>query len=171
MARRRSTTRSEQDELPEDFTEHIVDIDVTQEMETSFLEYSYSVIYARALPDARDGLKPVQRRILFQMDQMGLRPDKGHVKSSRVVGDVMGRLHPHGDTAIYDTLVRLAQPWAAPHCLWWPAAASARCLLLQRRSLQQLFTHHASAVAPQSAHPSAAEATLIFIVRFDFRSF
>lgn len=91
--------------------EHIVDIDVSQEMRHSFLEYSYSVIYARALPDARDGFKPVQRRILFQMDQMGLRPDKGHVKSSRVVGDVMGRLHPHGDTAIYDAMVRLAQPF------------------------------------------------------------
>ena len=91
--------------------ENIVDIDVSQEMRTSFLEYSYSVIYARALPDARDGLKPVQRRILFQMGQMGLRPDKGHVKSSRVVGDVMGRLHPHGDTAIYDAMVRLSQPF------------------------------------------------------------
>ena len=89
--------------------ENIVDIDVASEMRTSFLEYSYSVIYARALPDARDGLKPVQRRILFQMDQMGLRPDRGHVKSSRVVGDVMGRLHPHGDVAIYDAMVRLAQ--------------------------------------------------------------
>ncbi|WP_124054913.1 DNA gyrase/topoisomerase IV subunit A [Arcanobacterium ihumii] len=92
-------------------TENIVDIDVSKEMRNSFLEYSYSVIYARALPDARDGLKPVQRRILFQMDQMGLRPDKGHVKSSRVVGDVMGKLHPHGDTAIYDAMVRLAQPF------------------------------------------------------------
>lgn len=91
--------------------EHVVTIDVSQEMRTSFLEYSYSVIYARALPDARDGLKPVQRRILFQMDHMGLRPDKGHVKSSRVIGDVMGRLHPHGDSAIYDAMVRLAQPF------------------------------------------------------------
>lgn len=91
--------------------EHIEDIDVSKEMRKSFLEYSYSVIYARALPDARDGLKPVQRRILFQMYRMGLRPDKGHVKSSRVVGDVMGRLHPHGDTAIYDAMVRLAQPF------------------------------------------------------------
>ncbi|CAN5386954.1 DNA topoisomerase IV subunit A [soil metagenome] len=78
-------------------------------MQGSFLEYAYSVIYSRALPDARDGLKPVQRRILFQMSEMGLRPDRGHVKSARVVGDVMGRLHPHGDTAIYDALVRLAQ--------------------------------------------------------------
>lgn len=92
-------------------TERIDEIDVAEEMRSSFLEYAYSVIYARALPDARDGLKPVQRRIVFQMSQMGLRPDKGHVKSARVVGDVMGRLHPHGDTAIYDALVRLAQPF------------------------------------------------------------
>ncbi len=90
----------------------IVDVDVSDEMRGSFLEYAYSVIYARALPDARDGLKPVQRRILFQMSQMGLRPDRGHVKSARVVGDVMGRLHPHGDSAIYDALVRMAQPFS-----------------------------------------------------------
>ncbi len=89
----------------------IVDVDVAQEMQGSFLEYAYSVIYSRALPDARDGLKPVQRRILFQMAQMGLRPDRGHVKSARVVGEVMGRLHPHGDGAIYDALVRMAQPF------------------------------------------------------------
>ncbi|PFG37898.1 DNA topoisomerase IV subunit A [Georgenia soli] len=92
--------------------EKIVDIDVSTEMQGSFLEYAYSVIYSRALPDARDGLKPVQRRILFQMDQMGLRPDRGHVKSARVVGEVMGKLHPHGDSAIYDAMVRLAQPFA-----------------------------------------------------------
>ena len=89
--------------------ERIQDVDVSAEMEGSFLEYAYSVIYSRALPDARDGLTPVPRRILFQMSEMGLRPDRGHVKSARVVGDVMGRLHPHGDTAIYDALVRLAQ--------------------------------------------------------------
>jgi DNA gyrase subunit A len=97
---------------PEDFEENIVDIDVTDEMRGSYLEYAYSVIYQRALPDARDGLKPVQRRILYQMSEMGLRPDRGHVKCARVVGEVMGRLHPHGDTAIYDALVRLAQPFA-----------------------------------------------------------
>lgn len=91
--------------------ERIIDTDVDGEMRASFLEYAYSVIYARALPDARDGLKPVQRRILFQMAAMGLRPDRGHVKSARVVGDVMGRLHPHGDSAIYDALVRMAQPF------------------------------------------------------------
>ncbi|HEV7811745.1 MAG TPA: DNA topoisomerase IV subunit A [Leifsonia sp.] len=90
-------------------TERIEDVDVTTEMQGSFLEYAYSVIYSRALPDARDGLKPVQRRILYQMTEMGLRPDRGHVKSARVTGEVMGKLHPHGDTAIYDALVRMAQ--------------------------------------------------------------
>ena len=97
---------------PEDFAERIVDVDVSEEMQGSFLEYAYSVIYSRALPDARDGLKPVHRRILYQMADMGLRPDRGHVKSARVVGEVMGKLHPHGDGAIYDALVRMAQPFA-----------------------------------------------------------
>ena len=90
----------------------IVDIDVSDEMSESFLEYAYSVIYSRALPDARDGMKPVQRRILHQMSEMGLRPDKGHVKSARVAGEVMGKLHPHGDGAIYDAMVRMAQPFS-----------------------------------------------------------
>jgi DNA gyrase subunit A len=107
MARRSSSTPP-----PQDYTERIVDIDVQSEMQGSFLEYAYSVIYSRALPDARDGLKPVQRRILFSMSEMGLRPDRGHVKSSRVVGEVMGKYHPHGDTAIYDALVRMAQPFS-----------------------------------------------------------
>jgi DNA gyrase subunit A len=96
---------------PEDFEENIVDIDVAEEMRGSYLEYAYSVIYQRALPDARDGLKPVQRRILYQMNEMGLRPERSHVKCARVVGEVMGRLHPHGDSAIYDALARMAQPW------------------------------------------------------------
>ncbi|MBO3103588.1 DNA gyrase/topoisomerase IV subunit A [Cellulomonas fengjieae] len=108
MARRPATP----DLPPEDLVERIVDIDVATEMEGSFLEYAYSVIYSRALPDARDGLKPVQRRILFQMSDMGLRPDRPYVKSARVVGEVMGKLHPHGDTAIYDAMVRLAQPFS-----------------------------------------------------------
>ena len=97
---------------PEDFEENIVDIDVAEEMRGSYLEYAYSTIYQRALPDARDGLKPVQRRILYLMNEMGLRPDRAHVKCAQVVGAVMGRLHPHGDSAIYDALVRMAQPWA-----------------------------------------------------------
>ena len=97
---------------PPDFEENIIDVDVSEEMRGSFLEYAYSVIYSRALPDARDGLKPVQRRILYSMNEMGLRPDRGHVKCARVVGEVMGKLHPHGDSAIYDAMVRMAQPWA-----------------------------------------------------------
>jgi DNA gyrase subunit A len=108
MPPRRGTTAPP----PEDFEENIVDIDVTEEMRGSYLEYAYSVIYSRALPDARDGLKPVQRRILYLMNEMGLRPDRAHVKCAQVVGAVMGRLHPHGDSAIYDALVRMAQPWA-----------------------------------------------------------
>ncbi|GAB3460088.1 DNA topoisomerase IV subunit A [Kineococcus endophyticus] len=94
---------------PTDVPERIVDIDVEQEMQGAFLEYAYSVIYSRALPDARDGLKPVQRRILYMMQDMGLIPARAHVKSARVVGEVMGKLHPHGDVAIYDALVRQAQ--------------------------------------------------------------
>jgi DNA gyrase subunit A len=90
----------------------ILDTDVVAEIESSYLEYSYSVIYSRALPDARDGLKPVHRRILYSMSDSGLRPDRPYVKSARVVGDVMGKYHPHGDAAIYDAMVRLAQPFA-----------------------------------------------------------
>ena len=108
MARRSSSAPPP----PGDFTERIIDIDVETEMQGSFLEYAYSVIYSRALPDARDGLKPVQRRILYSMSELGLRPDRGHVKSSRVVGDAMGKFHPHGDTSIYDALVRMAQPFS-----------------------------------------------------------
>ncbi|MGH3352867.1 MAG: DNA gyrase/topoisomerase IV subunit A, partial [Nocardioides sp.] len=99
-------------DVPDDFEEHILDTDIGDEMRSSFLEYSYSVIYSRALPDARDGLKPVQRRILYTMNDMGVRPDRGHVKCARIVGEVMGKLHPHGDGAIYDALVRMAQHWA-----------------------------------------------------------
>ncbi|MDD7834010.1 DNA gyrase/topoisomerase IV subunit A [Paenarthrobacter sp. AB444] len=108
----RSQTSARKAEPLGDFTENIVDIDVTSEMEGSFLEYAYSVIYSRALPDARDGLKPVQRRILYMMSDMGLRPERGHVKSARVVGEVMGKLHPHGDAAIYDAMVRMAQDFS-----------------------------------------------------------
>ncbi len=97
---------------PGEYPGKIVEIDVASEMSESFLEYAYSVIYSRALPDARDGLKPVHRRILHQMADMGLRPERGHVKSARVVGEVMGKLHPHGDVAIYDALVRMAQPFS-----------------------------------------------------------
>ncbi|WP_326557789.1 DNA gyrase/topoisomerase IV subunit A [Micromonospora sp. NBC_01796] len=87
----------------------VLDNPLATEVEDSYLEYAFSVIHSRALPDARDGLKPVHRRILYSMSEQGYRPDRGHVKSARVVGDVMGKYHPHGDTAIYDAMVRLAQ--------------------------------------------------------------
>ena len=97
---------------PRTVKEHIVETPLNEEMSKSFLEYAYSVIYARALPDARDGLKPVQRRIVYQMGEMNLAPDRPYMKSARVVGEVMGKLHPHGDSAIYEAMVRLAQPFA-----------------------------------------------------------
>src|SRR3546814_12221803 len=87
--------------------ERIEDVDLSAEMQGSFLEYAYSVIYSRALPDARDGLKPVQRRILYQMAEMGLRTDRGHVKRARVVGEVQGKLHTHGDAHIHDATARM----------------------------------------------------------------
>jgi DNA gyrase subunit A len=91
---------------------NVIDNPLKTEVEDSYLEYAYSVIYSRALPDARDGLKPVHRRILYSMSENGYRPDRPHVKSARVVGDVMGRYHPHGDSAIYDAMVRLAQDFS-----------------------------------------------------------
>ena len=92
-------------------------VEIQEEMESSFLEYAMSVIISRALPDARDGLKPVHRRILWSMHDQGFRPDRGHVKCARVVGDVMARFHPHGDAAIYDALARMAQPFSLQHPL------------------------------------------------------
>ena len=87
-------------------------VSITEEMKRSYLDYAMSVIVARALPDVRDGLKPVHRRILFSMHENGHTPDKKYVKSARVVGDVMGKYHPHGDQAIYDALVRMAQDFS-----------------------------------------------------------
>jgi DNA gyrase subunit A len=103
---------------PDDFTgeevtfDRIEKVDLQVEMARSYLDYAMSVIVGRALPDVRDGLKPVHRRVLYAMYDAGYRPDKGYYKSSRIVGDVMGNYHPHGDTAIYDTVVRLAQSWS-----------------------------------------------------------
>ena len=112
MAKTTSKAKKPIGPKPGEYPGKIVDIDVSKEVSESFLEYAYSVIYSRALPDARDGLKPVHRRILHQMADMGLRPERGHVKSARVVGEVMGKLHPHGDGAIYDALVRMAQSFS-----------------------------------------------------------
>ena len=106
---------------PADFTSGqgagVTIVEIQEEMESSFLDYAMSVIISRALPDARDGLKPVHRRILWSMYDQGFRPDRGHVKCARVVGDVMARFHPHGDAAIYDALARMAQPFSLQHPL------------------------------------------------------
>ncbi len=102
-----------EDMNPDEVTfDRVEKIDLQVEMARSYLDYAMSVIVGRALPDVRDGLKPVHRRVLYAMYDAGYRPDKGYYKSSRIVGDVMGNYHPHGDTAIYDTVVRLAQPWS-----------------------------------------------------------
>ena len=103
-----------QDQLPlaPDFAREVIDVPVADEMSESFLAYSLSVITSRAIPDVRDGLKPVQRRILYSMLNMGIRPDGPHRKCARVVGDTMGNFHPHGDSAIYDALVRMGQDFA-----------------------------------------------------------
>src|SRR3954469_16290337 len=86
--------------------------DLTEELRSSYLEYAMSVIVGRALPDVRDGLKPVHRRVLFAMDEAGLQPTRPYSKAARIVGDVMGKYHPHGDSAIYDALVRMAQDFS-----------------------------------------------------------
>jgi DNA gyrase subunit A len=112
MARRKGTTTKVDPSAFDRAGAHVFDNPVKSEIEDSYLEYAYSVIHSRALPDARDGLKPVHRRILFSMNEQGYRPTHAYVKSSRVVGDVMGKYHPHGDTAIYDAMVRLAQPFS-----------------------------------------------------------
>src|SRR5579864_9350615 len=103
--------------VPEPIPAAIEPIEIQEEMERSFIEYSMSVIVSRALPDVRDGLKPVHRRILYSMFDQGLRPDRPHVKCAEVVGRVMGTYHPHGDSAIYDALVRMVQDFSMRHPL------------------------------------------------------
>src|SRR5436853_5636823 len=100
------------DALDEVLHGRIEERELEKEMRSSYLDYAMSVIVGRALPDVRDGLKPVHRRVLYAMYDGGYRPDRGFNKCSRVVGDVMGQFHPHGDSAIYDALVRMAQPWS-----------------------------------------------------------
>ena len=93
-------------------TDRIEPVDIQQEMQRSYIDYAMSVIVGRALPEVRDGLKPVHRRVLYAMYDSGFRPDRGHAKSARSVAETMGNYHPHGDSSIYDTLVRMAQPWS-----------------------------------------------------------
>lgn len=96
---------------------NLIDVNLTSEMKTSFIDYAMSVIVSRALPDVRDGLKPVQRRILYGMNELGVTPDKPHKKSARITGDVMGKYHPHGDSSIYEAMVRMAQWWSYRYML------------------------------------------------------
>ena len=98
--------------LPAPTNGHIHPVRIQDEMRTSYLSYAMSVIVSRALPDVRDGLKPVQRRILYAMQEMGIRNNTAHKKSARIVGEVLGKYHPHGDSSVYDALVRLAQPFS-----------------------------------------------------------
>jgi len=91
--------------------DRVIRINIEEQMKTSYIDYSMSVIVGRALPDVRDGFKPVHRRVLFAMHELGNNSNKAYKKSARIVGEVMGKFHPHGDTAIYDTLVRMAQEW------------------------------------------------------------
>src|SRR3954463_2765602 len=112
MARRKARTTRVDPAAFDRAGANVFDNSLKTEIEDSYLESPYSVIHSRALPDARDGLKPVHRRILFSMSEQGYRPDRAHVKSARVVGDVMGKYHPHGDSAIYDAMVRLAQSFS-----------------------------------------------------------
>ena len=92
--------------------DHVKEINISSEMKTSFLNYAMSVIVSRALPDVRDGLKPVQRRILFAMNELGMTSDKAHKKSARIVGEVIGKYHPHGESSVYEAMVRMAQPFS-----------------------------------------------------------
>ena len=106
----------------EEIRPRIREINIEEEMRKSFIDYAMSVIVARALPDVRDGLKPVHRRILYSMQELGLAPDKPFRKSARIVGDVLGKYHPHGDGAVYDAMVRMAQDFSI-RSPWWTATA------------------------------------------------
>ena len=92
--------------------EKLISINIEDEMKSAYIDYSMSVIVSRALPDVRDGLKPVHRRVLFGMHELGVRSNSSHKKSARIVGEVLGKYHPHGDTSVYDAMVRMAQEWS-----------------------------------------------------------
>ena len=100
-----------------DLGEKLIPINIREEMESAYIDYSMSVIVSRALPDVRDGLKPVHRRVLYGMHEMGIRSNTAHKKSARIVGEVMGKYHPHGDSSVYDTMVRMAQDWSLRYLL------------------------------------------------------
>ncbi|HNL83993.1 MAG TPA: DNA gyrase subunit A, partial [Chitinophagales bacterium] len=100
------------EELEDEKGSRIIPINIEDEMKTAYIDYSMSVIVSRALPDVRDGLKPVHRRVLYGMNELGLNAGKPYKKSARIVGEVLGKYHPHGDSSVYDTMVRMAQPWS-----------------------------------------------------------
>jgi len=104
-------------QAPSEFAKEVLPITLEAEMKKSYLDYAMSVIVGRALPDVRDGLKPVHRRVLYAMKELGNDYNKSYKKSARIVGDVIGKYHPHGDTAVYDTMVRMAQPFSMRHML------------------------------------------------------
>ena len=97
--------------------EKLIPINIEDEMKSAYIDYSMSVIVSRALPDVRDGLKPVHRRVLFGMHELGVRSNTAHKKSARIVGEVLGKYHPHGDTSVYDAMVRMAQEWSLRYML------------------------------------------------------
>ena len=98
--------------MREESGERIIPVSIEDEMKTAYIDYSMSVIVSRALPDVRDGLKPVHRRVLYGMQELGVRSNSSYRKSARIVGDVLGKYHPHGDSSVYDTMVRMAQDWS-----------------------------------------------------------
>src|SRR5262245_39569684 len=112
--------QNSQDLVPQDNsndTNKIIQVNIEEQMKTAYIDYSMSVIVGRALPDVRDGLKPVHRRILFAMNELGITFNKPYKKSARIVGEVLGKYHPHGDTAVYDSMVRMAQDWSMRYTL------------------------------------------------------
>ena len=98
--------------------DRIIQVNIEEQMKTAYIDYSMSVIVGRALPDVRDGFKPVHRRVLFGMNELGNNSNKAYKKAARIVGEVMGKFHPHGDASIYDTLVRMAQDWTMRYTMW-----------------------------------------------------
>lgn len=117
----------------DDSVDRIQPVDIQQEMQRSYIDYAMSVIVGRALPEVRDGLKPVHRRVLYAMYDSGFRPDRSHAKSARSVAETMGNYHPHGDASIYDTLVRMAQPWSLRYPWSTGRATSVRPATTRRR--------------------------------------
>ena len=112
---------------------NVQEINISQEMRTSFLDYAMSVIVSRALPDVRDGLKPVHRRILYSMHDLGMHSDKPFKKSARIVGDVIGKYHPHGDSAVYETMVRMAQDLTIVICLLTDMVTLVLLMVMERQ--------------------------------------